>query len=236
EFYSKGGVIKDQYVDESVNRFISDRFQGDRDKFLAHLSDSGMTLNQFRETQRKQIAVQALRSQQSGGGPEKMLIMPWEKKKKYEEIKSEFSTSGTPYVRIISMPKITPEKTVYSQKSHVESIRRQAASGSSFSSLAKKYSADSFADKGGYIGSVKKLPNKHIHMVANETRTGGVSDLIDDGPFWRIIKVDSRSGGKTPSYDEIEDEVEQRLMMEKRQKGMDSWLKKLRRDANVRIF
>ena len=37
EFKRLGGDIKDQYIDESVNRFIKDRFEGDRDKFIAEL-------------------------------------------------------------------------------------------------------------------------------------------------------------------------------------------------------
>ena len=66
EFKKRGGVIKDQYVDESVNRFVTDRFKGDKDKFMEELKKTGMTISQFREIQRDQIAIQALRSQNSG--------------------------------------------------------------------------------------------------------------------------------------------------------------------------
>ena len=43
EFERLGGVIKEQYVDESVTRFVQDRFNGDRDKLVKELNDSGMT-------------------------------------------------------------------------------------------------------------------------------------------------------------------------------------------------
>jgi len=66
EFKKLGGQIKDQYVDESINRFITERFKGDKDQFIAELKKSGMTIAQFREIQRDQIAIQALRSKHGG--------------------------------------------------------------------------------------------------------------------------------------------------------------------------
>jgi parvulin-like peptidyl-prolyl isomerase len=63
-----------------------------------------------------------------------------------------------------------------------------------------------------------------------------VSQPLDDGVTWRILKVEERVGQKTPGYDELEEEIDRRLTIEKRQKNLEGWLKKLRRDANVRIY
>ena len=35
---------------------------------------------------------------------------------------------------------------------------------------------------------------------------------------------------------ELEEEIDKRLTVEKRQKNLEGWLKKLRRDANVRVY
>ena len=235
EFKKLGGAIKDQYVDESVNRFITERFKGDKDKFMAELKKTGMTIAQFREVQRDQIAIQALRSQH--GGEETIPNTPWEKKAKYNEIKSEFATEGQPKLRIMSIPKQTDSSSLEAQKKVLDTVTSKLKSGADFATVAKEHSADSFASKGGYVGVLgKDTLNEGLTKVAYSLPAGQVSQPLDDGVTWRILKVEERVGQKTPGYDELEEEIDRRLTIEKRQKNLEGWLKKLRRDANVRIY
>jgi len=235
EFKKLGGQIKDQYVDESVNRFVTDRFKGDKEKFVEELKKSGMTIAQFREIQRDQIAIQALRSQH--GGDNVVPNLPWEKKAKYEEIKKDFASDGQPKVRMMSIPKQTETSSMEAQKKLVESIRSKLSSGADFGSLAKEYSIDSFASKGGYVGVVgKDTLNEGLTRVAYGLPTGQISPTIDGGPSWHIMKVEERIGQSTPDFDKLENEVDRRLSAEKKDKNLEGWLKKLRRDANVRIY
>ncbi len=235
EFKKLGGQIKDQFIDEAVNQFVSDRFKGDRDKFMEELKKSGMTIAQFREMQRDQIAVQALRSKH--GGEDTVPNTPWEKKAMYEKIKGEFASEGQPKLRIMSIPKQTPTGSAEDQKKVLDTVLGSLREGGDFGELAKKYSADSFAEKGGYVGVLgKDTLNEGLTRVAYSLPAGQVSQALDDGVFWRILKVDGRVGQKTPSFEELESEVDKRLTIEKRKKNLESWLKKLRRDANVRIY
>ena len=235
EFKKLGGVIKDQYVDESVNRFIIERFKGDKGKFMAELKKTGMTIAQFREEQRDQIAIQALRSQH--GGDDVIPNTPWEKKAKYNEIKSEFASEGQPKLRIMSIPKQTDSSSLEAQKEVLDTVTSKLKSGADFAAVAKEHSADSFASKGGYVGVLGKYTlNEGLTEVAYSLPVGQVSQPLDDGVTWRILKVEERIGQKTPGYDELEKEIDRRLTIEKRQKNLEGWLKKLRRDANVRIY
>jgi len=235
EFERLGGNIKEQYVDESVTRFVQERFSGDRDKFVKELNKSGMTIAQFREVQKDQIAIQALRSQHSGG--DSVPNTPWEKKEKYEEIKGEFASEGKVQLRIMSIPKQTPDSTFEAQEALLKEVTGKLDSGSDFAVLAKSYSADSFAAKGGYVGIIgRSTLNEGLTQVAYAIPPGQISDPLDDGPFWRILKVEKRVGQTAPSYEKLEDEVDKRLSIDKRQKALEFWLLKLRRDANVRIY
>lgn len=235
EFKKLGGAIKDQFVDESINRFITDRFKGDKDKFMEELKKTGMTIAQFREIQRDQIAIQALRSQNSGD--EVVPNTPWEKKEKYNEIKGEFASEGQPKLRIMSIPKQTESSSQEDQKKILDTVKSKLTSGEDFGAVAKEYSKDSFADKGGYVGVIgKDTLNAGLTQVAYSLPAGQVSAPLDDGPFWRILKVDGRVGQATPEYEKLEEEIDKRLTIEKKQKNLEGWLKKLRRDANVRIY
>lgn len=235
EFKKLGGQIKDQFVDEAVNQFVTDRFKGDKDQFMAELKKTGMTIAQFRELQRDQIAIQALRSKH--GGEDTVPNTPWEKKAMYEKIKGEFASEGQPKLRLMSIPKQTPTSSPEEQKKILETVVGSLRNGGDFGALAEKYSADSFAAKGGYVGVLgKDTLNEGLTKIAYSLPAGQVSQALDDGVFWRILKVDGRVGQKTPSFEELEGEIDKRLTIEKRKKNLESWLKKLRRDANVRIY
>lgn len=238
EFESLGGQIKEQYIDEAVKRFISDRFKGDRDKFLAELQESGMTIAQFREIQRDQIAIQALRSEHAGD--EVIPNTPWELKDKYDDLKDDWKSAGSPKVRILSISKVTPERSQEESKALLDSILSQLSSGADFGALAKKHSDDSFASKGsgGYVGVISRSGPlaEGLTGVAYSLPPGQMSKPLDDGANWRLIKVDERVGQSTPSFEEKKEEVDRRLTIEKKQKNLETWLKTLRRDANVRIY
>lgn len=236
EFKRLGGNIKEQYIDEAVEGFIKDRFAGDRDKFLAELQKGGLTIAAFRDLQRDQIAIQAIRGQNSGGNS--VPNTPWEKKRLYDEIKGEFASEGEVKLRIMSIPKQTESSNQAAQAALLESIRAKLRKGEDFGALAKAHSADSFASKGGYVGVIGRggTLNASLTQVAYSLGPGEMSDPLDDGPFWRILKCDERVGQASPSFDKLEQEVDRRLTIEKRQKSMETFLAKLRRDANVRIY
>ncbi len=236
EFKKLGGEIKSNFVDESVNQFIDTRFGGDKDKFMAELKKSGMTIAAFRDVQRDQIAIQALRSRH--GGDQVIPNTPWEKKRIYNEIKGDFASAGKPKVRMLSIPKQTPTSNEAAQKAIMEKVKSSLKNGSSFSSVAKKYSDDSFASEGGYVGVLGKSGTlaQGLHDLAYSLPPGQMSPALDMGSHWRILYVEERVGKSVPSFDELEEEVDKRLTYEKRDKKLDVWLAKLRRDANVRIY
>ena len=235
EFERLGGVIKAQYIDESVNSFIKERFGGDRDKFYEELKESGMSISQFRDVQKDQIATQALRSQNSGS--DSVPNTPWEKERKYDEIKGEFASEGKLKLRIMSIPKQTPSSPTSMQEALLKEILSKLENGEDFSALAKEYSQDSFSSKGGYVGIIGRgTLNEGLTKVAYSLPTGKTSTPLDDGEFWRILKVEERVGQTSPSFDKLKDEVDKWLTIEKKQENMETWLLKLRRDANVRIY
>jgi len=236
EFKKLGGTIKNNVVDESVDQFVTTRFGGDRDKFLVELKKSGMTIASFREVQRDQIAIQALRARH--GGNQVIPNTPWEKQRIFDEIKGDFASAGQPKVRMLSVPKETPTSSAAAQAAIMEKVKSSLRNGSSFSSVAKKYSDDSFASKGGYVGVLGKSGTlaQGLHDLAYQLPPGQMSPALDMGSHWRIIYVDERVGKAMPSFAELEDEVDKRLTYEKRDKKLDVWLAKLRRDANVRLY
>ncbi len=236
EFKRLGGEIKGQYIDESIDKFVKQRFGGDKGKFVDELKKSGMTISQFRDVQRDQIAVQALTSQNvKQGGLE--FLTEKQKKAKYNEIKGRHASEGKVKLWMMSIPKKTANSSLEDQEALMKSIRSKLVKGANFSSLAKEHSDDSFAEKGGYVGVIGKgTLNPGLTQMAYGLSSGQVSKPIDDGPYWRLMKSGGRVGQSVPTQKKLNEEIEQRLKGEQFQKRREEWLKQLRRDANVKIY
>lgn len=237
EFKSKGGVIKRQYIDQAVDRIIRDRFKGSRKKFNVELQKSGLTFPDFRKIQEEQIIVGAMRSQNSGGRI--MINTPKQRQQTYQKNRAQFATDSFVKLRMLSIPKQTVEgtKSAASQKALIEEIRQKLLDGAEFATMAKTYSQDSFASDGGSAGTIgKDVLNEKITEIAFSLQPRKVSDVIDDGADWRLIYIDAKQEGKTPPLNEVHEQVDRMVTQEKRQKIVENWLKRLRKEANVRIF
>lgn len=235
KFKEMGGTIKETYVDQAVDDFVQRRFEGDRQKFLSELKKSGMTIRQFRDVQREQITIQALRGQNDG--PEQLIITPPEKKDVFNEIKGNYATETRVILRMISLPKETSSSGQPEQEKLAKDIRKQLGEGQDFATMAKTYSSDSFAGSGGLVGEIgKDMLNKKLTDIAFGLTPGRVSELIDDGPFWRLLYVDEKKGGDLPGYSDLEDTCEKIAIQKKRKGYVDRWLDGLRRDASIRIY
>lgn len=237
EFKKMGGSIKETYVDTAIDEFVEKRFNGNRDRFNSELQKSGMTIRQFREMQREQITIQALRSQNDG--PDTLINTPAEMQAKYETIKGEYAEDPQIILRMLSVPKTTVDSDEASQKRLAEDIRRQLQGGADFATMAKTHSADSAASEGGLVGGGpigKDFLNPTLTGIAFSLEPRKVSDLVDDGPYWRLLYIDARQGGSVPPFEELKDTVDKLLTQDKRKGYVDRWLEKLRRDAGIRVY
>tara|TARA_R110002096_G_scaffold215310_12_gene403163 strand:- start:14066 stop:15049 length:984 start_codon:yes stop_codon:yes gene_type:complete len=237
QFKELGAEIRDQHVDQAVDRFVRERFGGDRNQFYKELSGSGLTIKQFRELQRETIIVQAMRSRNAG--VDDVIVTPVEREKFWKENPSLFSSDGFVKIRTITIPKTAEgdPNSGASQKALVEEILSKLRSGADFATMARTHSVDSGAPNGGERGTFSKADlNSQLAEAAFTIAPQSVSEIIDLGSFYTLVYVEARELGKITPLDEVEDEVHRRVLQNKRQSKVDAWLARLRRDANIRIF
>lgn len=237
KFKELGATIQPQHIEEAVNRFIRERFDGDHTLFLKELNKSGMTIQQFKKVQEETIIIQAMRSQNAGA--DEVIVTPQERQRFWQENKKLFSSDGRVKMRTITIAKTAngDPATETSQKALVEEIRTKLTEGADFSAMARAYSADSAAQDGGMRGELGPGDlNADLAGVAFSMPVQQVSDVIDLGNFYTLIYIDARESGAVAPLAEVEDEVHRRVLQNKRQDKVERWLKSLRRDANIRIF
>ncbi len=237
QFSELGAEIRDQHVDQAVDKFVRERFEGDRNQFHKELANNGLTVKQFREMQRETIIVQAMRSRNAG--VDDVIVTPVERQQFWRDNPSLFSSDGFVKIRTITIPKVSESdpNSGPSQVALVEEILSKLRAGADFATMARTHSVDSGAPDGGERGTFSKADlNSELADVAFTIRPQTVSDIIDLGSFYTLVYVDARELGKIAPLEEVEEEVERRVLQNKRQAKVEEWLSRLRRDANIRIF
>ncbi len=108
-------------------------------------------------------------------------------------------------------------------------ISKKAKAGEDFAKLAKENSKDSAEDGGdlGYFTKDQMVPE--FAEAAFKLEKGQVSDPVKTQFGWHVIKVEDKRQKAVPSYEQVEDQVEQYLV----RKAQADMVTKLRADAKI---
>jgi peptidyl-prolyl cis-trans isomerase SurA len=126
------------------------------------------------------------------------------------------------------------------QKRLIDDLRNQVVNGADFGALATTHSHDTAASKGGDRGWVSRdapgeLSDQFV-AVALSLKSGQVSEALDVGYGFMLVWVEERQLGKLRPQEEIDSEVNQRVLQQKRRAAEDEWLARLRRNASIKVY
>ena len=228
EFGKLGGAMKPSYVEDAINSLVRDKFEGDREKFLAELAKAGMSLKKFREIQEKQMIVGYMKQRHM---KDMAPPTPAQVEKYYRDHADQFRDKDFIKMSTITVPKYpvgdanaSPE----AQKKLVEEIRAKITGGASFGQLAKTYSQDSRAENGGDWDWVERsVLDKTIAETAFALKTGSVSKVLDVGPSYMLIFCEAKRPGTMKKLEEIRPELEKRIQSETGREALSGWMRSL---------
>lgn len=231
-----GMSIRESHLDQMQASFINERFKGNDKKFYEELQKAGLTIKTWRDNQREQIMIQALRNQNV---PKDIIVTPNDISDIYKRRKREFETDPKIKLRMISIAKVPTDGSgnPESQKKLITELRQQIIKGADFATMATTHSNDSFAAAGGDVGTIdRNVLNPTLTSIAFSLEPRKVSEIIDDGPFYRLMFVDARIGGNAPPPEKIRDELEKLVIQEQKKGAYERWVETLRHSANIRLF
>ncbi len=234
-FYREGGVIRPKFVDDSINTFIRERFEGDREKFIEELQKTGITLKSFRKMREEALIIQYMRSNQTGIIPPPT---PAERKEYMRANQDRFRGEDYVKLRTLTIPRIPgdPGVTAEKQRALISEIREKIVNGADFGTMAKTYSKDSKRLKGGDWGTIERGDLKDLLSdAAFNMKPLTVSQVLEDERNLYLVYVDAIQRGKVTPLGEVEEEVDKLVMQQKRMEAHDKWIARLREDANITI-
>jgi peptidyl-prolyl cis-trans isomerase SurA len=212
----------------------------DPDKFHDWIREqAGMPFEDFKQQLTNQMLTQKVISEEIGS---RINIPDAELRKYYDEHKNEFVREDQIFLSqiVISTEGKTPEQVAAAQKKAADLVAR-ARSGEKFSDLARSNSDDpDTARNGGELPPYKRSENmlrKEIADVVFKMKKGAVTDpiKIQNPPGLLILRVDEHYEAGQASFDEVKDEIMQKLATPLMEPKVRDYLTKLRQDAFLEI-
>lgn len=226
-------------VDPEVTRRIADiQLQSkiaDPDKFHEWIREqSGMTFEDFRAQMKNQLLTQRVIGQEIGS---KINVPTPEVQKYYEEHKKDFVRQEQVFLReiLISTEGKTPEQVAAAEKKAKDLLAR-ARKGEKFGELARDNSEAETAKNFGELPPYKRGElRKDIENIVFNQKRGYITDLIRLPNGFEIMKVEERYEAGQAPFEDVENEIRERLSMPRMQPKVRDYLTKLRHDAFLEI-
>jgi peptidyl-prolyl cis-trans isomerase SurA len=233
DFKKLGGQIKPQMVDDDVNNFIRENFQGKREAFITELARNDMNIKKFRDMREKAMIVSVMRGRHGG---QQTPPTPEEVKAFYAKNAAQWRGKDMIKISTITVPKFStdPSASADKQKQLAEEIRSKIIAGADFASMAKSYSQDSRADSGGeWEWMDTKDLNPIMRGPALATNNGSVSSVVEDVANFIIIYVDSKKLGDMPPIDKVRADIEKMIRNERGKGDVEKYVEGLRKKAVI---
>jgi parvulin-like peptidyl-prolyl isomerase len=226
--------IPDHFVEEQVRGIIKEAFGGDRHTFIKTLEAQSYSLGEFKQKETERMIVQAMRAKNVKKNP---ISSPTKVAEYYKKHRAEFTAKEQVKLRMIMISGGTDTGQASSQKGLAEEVLGQLAGGADFERVAQSYSEDGTRDVGGDWGWIeRKTLAPPLEKIAFNMPVGRISNIIEYGGNYYILKVEERQGGTTRSLAEARPEIEKKLIQEEAQDLQERWVAGLRAKAYIRTF
>jgi peptidyl-prolyl cis-trans isomerase SurA len=231
-FKKEGYQIPDHYLDQRVQDIIRDNFNGTRNTFIKTLQAQTFTLGEFRKLETEKMIVQAMRHKNVEVNT---IISPNKIQDYYRKHAAEFTSKEQVKLRMIMISAGTSDRA--GQKAMAEEVLSKLVNGAEFDRMAQIYSEDSTRDLGGDWGWIDRgTLTAPLEKVAFSLRLGKISNIVEVGGNYYILKVEGRQGGVTRPFAEVRDEIEKKLTSEEAQAMQERWLASLRQKAYIKMY
>jgi parvulin-like peptidyl-prolyl isomerase len=205
------------------------------EKFQQYVREqSGMSFEDFKnEVRNGMLTQQVIRQEVS----RKVSIPKEELRRYYDEHKEEFVRQDQVFLRelLVSTDGKDAAGVALAEKK-AKDLAARARKGEKFPELAQNNSDAVTAQQGGWLGGFER--NQLLEQIANDVwdkPRGYVTDPIRVASGFLIVKVDEHTKAGQAAFEEVENEVMEKLFAPRMQPAIREYLTKLRVDAFLEI-
>ncbi len=225
--------VRSQF-DQAAKQQSGQQGRGKRPQSLEQVaSQYGIGQDELRDSIRRSIAIEKLLVDK------KDVEMPTDKevRKFYDNNQKQFSRPEQVRVRHI-LVRVQPDagdKAWKKARKKIGKIRKKATKDSTkFAKLAKDTSDGPSAKKGGDVGFIgREQFDKNFTDAAFDLEKGKISKPVKTKYGYHIIKLVDRREAETVPFEEVKDRLAKQLKNQRVHKQLQSYVKELRKDAEI---
>ncbi len=233
--YERGtGRIPEWAIDQRAEEVMRDSFGGDRSRLMEALAREQMTYEEWRDTLRDHMIVQAMRS---ANVDQAVAVPPGDVHAYYLAHTNDFLRPPRVKLRMIVLTP-GPEQDAAATRRLADDLARRARTGEEFGVLAARYSTGTHAREGGdwgWIDPARELRGE-LATVAAAMQPGQVSDPVEVGDYTYVLALEGRRQADVAPLAEVQAEIQDQLRRAAAETAYRDWVDRLRRDAYVRIL
>jgi peptidyl-prolyl cis-trans isomerase SurA len=206
----------------------------DGEQFEKLLLQEGYTMSSYRQFMKKHLARLKLINLKVRS---KVKVSDEDVKAEYSKIaklESEDAEVHARHLLVQVAPKATADQVEAARKKAVALAAEARAPGVDFIELAKKKSEGPSAADGGDLGFFRRgVMVPEFERAAFNLPVGGISDPIRTKFGWHVIKVEERRAVAAKSFEEIKDQLRNRMLAQQLEKYTEQYVQELRAQAVV---
>lgn len=226
-------------VDSEVSKWLANLQAeskiADPEKFQDYIREqTGMSFEDFKNETKNGMLTQRVIRQEVGG---RINIKREDERKYYEEHKSEFVRDERVFLREVLLSTEGRDAAgIAALEKKAKDLVARARKGEKFPELARDNSDSQTAKQGGDIGGFEKGKlRKDIEEQVWTKDKGYVTDPINIGTGLLILKVDDHQKAGQATFEEVENEIMDKMFTPKMQPAIRDYLTKLRQEAFLEI-
>lgn len=208
----QGMQLPSHVIDQEVQRIVRERFDNDRGQLMRALTARRMTLEEWREEITGTFKTRILYDREV---MQRAAVSEQAVRAEYDRNREAFRTPVRVRYRYILISRGTTEEEREVKRAQAEQTLQRIRDGEDFLTVARDVSE----------GDPEDLPWRDIPAIRQEFRTplletpvGEVSDLVQAGNAWYILKPVERRAESIRPFSEVRDQIESRLLQEERQR------------------
>lgn len=217
---------------EFENSIVRD-FDGDRGAFLEFLRSQNQTIREYQRELREDIIISVMRSRNRQSQAE---VSPERIEEFYNENKIRFYQEESVRLRQCVLTPYADESEKLLLE-NAEKIIKELENGTRFEEVARRYSQDDMARRGGDWGWIKRSDIRpELGDVAFALEEGQWSEPLVIGNQVYILFIEERRPEGIQDLSEVRDTIERFIVSDIARNTQDRWLERLRADGYVKYF
>jgi len=156
----------------------------------------------------------------------------------YQQHLADYTSGQEIRVRhvFLVLPASAPPAEEARVRERAQKALQRIRAGEDFAKVAREVSQGPSASEGGDLGWLRRgVVQAEVEKAAFALETGQASDLVRTKTGFQILKVEERRGGQARPFDEVKDEIRDRLTNDQADSARQQYVAELKKEAFVEL-